>query len=74
MQSVETILKDVYGSESEASVRLGVVRSAISNWKKWGYFPSRLLPRLIADSGAAGVALGVADVPILQKTDAGTAA
>lgn len=70
MHTVESLLEDIYGSESEASKTLvdkGLIRSrsAISNWKAWGYFPTRLLPQIMADAAAKDVSITVADIPVM---------
>ncbi len=67
MATVDSILKDVYGEEAQAAVHLGVVRSAISNWKAWGHFPAHVLPKIVADANASGVTLDVADIPIMTR-------
>lgn len=74
MQSVESILASIYGSEGDAAPRLGVVRSAISNWKAQGYFPARLVAQLLADARAARVKIDFADIPISTSTKTGSAA
>lgn len=65
MQTVESIVKSVYKTDLAAASRLGLrSRSAVSNWKKWGYFPRRLLPDILADAKKAGVKLAIGDIPI----------
>lgn len=63
MQTVEGIIKSVYGSESEAATRLGVGRSAVSNWKAWKYFPTRVLASLCAHAREKGIELDVTQIP-----------
>ena len=66
MQTVKSILSDVYGSDAIAAERLGVGRSAVSNWKSWGHFPDRLLAQIVSDAKAADKDLSVDDVLSLR--------
>lgn len=45
---------------------LGVSRPAVANWKSFGYFPARLLPSICKHAHEAGVALDVAEIPIME--------
>lgn len=79
MKTVNDILKDVYGSDTAAAQvlidrRLIKFRSAVSNWKAAGYFPTRLLPLIIADAHAKGLKLKISDIPVMPLKQAGVGA
>jgi len=74
MQTVETIIEALYGDERSAAKRLGVVPTAIWNWKKWGYFPIRLVVTIAGDAQAKGINLPACDVPVSPKHKTGAAA
>jgi hypothetical protein len=64
MRTVESIISAVYETDTNAAAKLGLKsRSAVSNWKKWGYFPTRLLPVILADAKKASVKLDISQVP-----------
>ena len=63
MRTVASLLVDVYGSDAEAALKLGVVRSAVCNWKDRGHFPARLTVRIWKDAKARGLKIGVEDIP-----------
>lgn len=75
MQTVETILTDVYGSVADAAKALeekGIIRSrsTVWNWKAWGYFPSRMLPQILADAASKKILLAVSEMPVMPMKPA----
>lgn len=72
--TIESVISGVYGSQTEAARRLGVVPSAVSMWKTRGAFPDRLLAQIVRDAGAAGVLLTVDDVLSMRPQRPGAAA
>lgn len=73
MQTVDSILTSVYGTDAKAAERLRVVRSAVSNWKTWGYFPSRLAVPIWEHARAAGVEIDVTEIPTMHNVQQGAA-
>jgi hypothetical protein len=67
MQTVESIIKSVYGRAVVAADKLGVLPSAVSNWKKSGYFPSRVIIPLCEDARELGIPLDVSEIPVMQQ-------
>lgn len=63
MQTVESLISSIYGDENNAASKLGVGRTAVSNWKTWGYFPTRLIVPLCKDAREKGIELDVAKIP-----------
>lgn len=74
MHTVESIISDIYGDEHAAAAKLGVVPSAVWNWKKWGHFPFRLVFTIAEDAKAKGIELAACDVPVSPKHKTGAAA
>lgn len=50
-----------------------MVRSAVSNWKTWGYFPSRLAVPIWEHARAAGVEIDVTEIPTMHNVQQGAA-
>lgn len=70
MRTVPSILESIYATQSNAAATLGVGRSAVSNWKALGYFPTRLLARIVADAAAANVDLPITEIPTMENSRA----
>src|SRR5690242_6871648 len=68
MQTVDSIIKSVYGSDAAAANALGVVRSAVSNWKAWGHFPMRLVVPIWRDAKNQGVEIQVDEIPTMDES------
>lgn len=63
MNTVDSIISGIYGTPAKAAAAHNVKRSAVSNWKAWGYFPERLVGKLLMDATHKGVPLRVTDIP-----------
>lgn len=67
MQSVESIIKDVFGNQVSAAKELGVKPSAVSNWKSWGYFPPRLVLPIWQAAKDRGIQLEPDEIPAIER-------
>jgi hypothetical protein len=74
MLTVESILISIYGSERAAAEPHRVGRSAVSNWKAQGFFPSRVVPKLLADAREKNLQIDFADIPVGSTANSGAAA
>ena len=74
MQTVESIIASVYGTDAMAAERLGVGRTAVSNWKTWGYFPSRLVVLICEHARECQASVDVSEIPTMLKIKAAAAA
>lgn len=70
MQTVETIIKSVYGGEEAAAREFGVTRSAICNYKARGHFPARLVVKIFNDAKAQRYALDLDGIPTIRAVRA----
>lgn len=63
MQTVEAIVKEIFGKSGAAAKSLGVKPSAVSNWKAWGYFPARMVGPILKRARERGIEISVDDIP-----------
>ena len=70
MNTVRTIIKDVYGFNTEVAKWFAVVRSAVSNWIKRGNFPAELLLDIAEDAEKAGKPIELRQIPIPKRVGA----
>lgn len=67
MKTVGEILDGVYGGRVPAANALGVVKSAPSNWLKWGHFPAHVAIQIAQDAAAKNIELPVDTIPVLKR-------
>ena len=65
--TVPAILTGIYGKPKKALAALQVTRSSLSNWRAWGYFPERMVGRLLRDADAAGFKLTAQQIPTMTN-------
>ena len=63
MQTVEAIVKGIFGRQTVAAEELGVKPASISNWKAWGYFPARMVGPILKRARERGIEISVDDIP-----------
>lgn len=69
MLTVDDVLKSIYdGDDLAAAAALGVGRTAVLNWRAWGYFPTRLVIPIWKHAKDRGIDIDIATLPVMQKT------
>ena len=74
MQTVETIISEVYGDAKTAADKLGVTRPAVSNWEARGHFPTRLIIAILNHASQRNIALEASEIPINRNAAPGVKA
>jgi hypothetical protein len=64
MKTIDEILLRVYGDQNKAQEALGVGRTAIANWRTWGYFPRVRALTIALDAREKGLRLKLEEIPI----------
>ncbi len=67
MKSVGDVLDEVYGGRVPAAKALGVVKSAPSNWLKWGHFPAHVAIKISQDAANKRITLPLESIPVLKR-------
>jgi hypothetical protein len=70
MKTVPDVITAIYGSEDAARAAFKIGRSALCNYKAWGFFPDRLFRQITEDNDAKGRPIAVNDVPFRQQVAA----
>lgn len=67
MKTVSAVLDEVYGGRVPAAKALGVVKSAPSNWLKWGHFPAHVAIKISQDAASKNIELPLDAIPVLKR-------